>query len=86
MRKDNSFFESIIIEMICTKKSIREMAKKYNIPKSTLHYKICAVKQFLDKETYLKFEELLKNNKIEMASKGGKCIKGKPRKRRLKDD
>ena len=82
MKRDSKFYESVIMEMILFKKSIRDMSKKYNIPKITLHYKLQAAKQMLDEENYLLYEELLISNKASMQSKGGNSIKGKPRKRR----
>ena len=34
MKRDSKFYESVIMEMILLKKSIRDMSKKYSIPKS----------------------------------------------------
>lgn len=82
MKKDISLFESILMEMIYTQVSIREMSKKYNIPKSTLHYKLNIVKNNVEEEIAIQYDRLMKKNKEEMHAKGGFKTKGIPRKKR----
>lgn len=82
MKKDINFFEGILMEMIYTQASIREMSIKYNIPKSTLHYKLKIVKNNVDDEIAYQYDRLMIKNKEEMHAKGGFKTKGIPRKKR----
>lgn len=67
----------IIKKIINEKKSIREMAKEIGISKSCLHSSLNNAKIYLDQQTLEEYNNLLKQNKIEMSEKGvrarGRC-------------
>lgn len=61
----------IIKKMLEERMSIREMAKRIGMPKSTLHAKLQIARKSLDEETSSHFDNLLISNKQNMAQKGG---------------
>ena len=64
-------FSKVMQEMINNNLSIREMAKKLGIPKSTLHYRLNKVKKRADDEFLLvAYDILMKENKETMSKKG----------------
>ena len=75
----NKNYNNIIKMMIEKKLSIREMAKIIGIPKSTLHVRLQKMKYNITEEEQENFNNLLINNKKNMAQKGGitKSIKFK---------
>ena len=73
-------YKVIIYRMVFENKSIREMAKEMNIPKSTLHYRLKKIKGFInDEELLLDFEMLMKDNKNNSSIKGAVCRWNKER-------
>ena len=61
----------VMQEMINENLSIREMAKRLGIPKSTLHYRLNKVKKRVDDEFLLvAYDILMKENKDNMSEKG----------------
>lgn len=67
----NKNYNNIIKMMIEKKLSIREMAKIIGIPKSTLHVRLQKMKYNITEEEQESFNNLLINNKKNMAQKGG---------------
>lgn len=67
----NKNYKNIIKIMIDNKLSIREMAKIIGMPKSTLHLKLQKIKFNLLEEEQENFNNLLIDNKKNMAQKGG---------------
>ena len=56
-------FQEIVLKMVKENMSIREMAKKLNISKSTLHRKITQIKGDLGLNLYCELNQLFENNK-----------------------
>ena len=71
-------YPNIIKVMIEEKLSIREMARRLNMPKTTLHRNLDKQKELLDINTLKRFNSLLENNK-----KTTSLGKGKKRKKEI---
>lgn len=71
-------YPNIIKVMIEEKLSIREMARRLNMPKTTLHRNLDKQKEILDINTLKRFNSLLENNK-----KTTSLGKGKKRKKEI---
>lgn len=63
--------ELVIKKMIKEKKSIREMARELEMPKSTLYKEIVKNKEKISKRRLKQLEKLFEENKKGMAQKGG---------------
>ena len=67
--------------MLQTKDTIRNIAKKYNISKSTIHKDLSIRLKEIDKNKYIDVDKILKIHLKERHIKGGEVTKAKYKKR-----
>lgn len=76
-RYDYDTIKGIALYMIEHGSTLRQVAKIFNIPKSTIHSQLLKKLQYDDYETFAQVRELLDKNKAERAIRGGEATRKK---------
>ncbi|MEG2235953.1 MAG: sporulation transcriptional regulator SpoIIID [Clostridia bacterium] len=74
---DQEMLEKMSLYMIQNKCTVRQLAKKYDIPKSTVYTKLTKDLYKQNFKLYLMIKEILSTNKQERAMRGGLATREK---------